>query len=169
MTRQTQVLWLFLAGAATGCGLIAAQPTPDGGTAVVIGGTDGGGGITVNLPVVNVASLPRADAGWLLIEASSARIEVDPSATDAITAVGACSDLVTYCATRGNSLDTCVSSARSCLTSIPWHEPACCPAACKNGYVAARATLAPIPAFEKAFFEDLDCFPGLRAALEGTP
>ena len=121
------------------------------------------------LPNLEVLPLPRVDAGWILIEASTARIEVDPTAQDAITAVGACSDLITYCVGSSRGLDDCVASAPACLTDQPWLEKPCCPAACKAAYTGARADDPPTRSFERAFFETPDCFPGLTNALQGLP
>lgn len=124
------------------------------------------------LPKIDFSSLPlpkSADGKLILIEASTARLEIDPSASDAITAVGACTDLVALCA-AGDALDLCVQNARECQTSRPWEErDACCPAACKKSYESARKSLGPIDAFEQSFFLQPDCFPGLKSALEGNP
>ena len=133
-------------------------------------GWDGGLPSTVPpLPSLDLLQLPKVDAGWILIEASTARIEIDPTARDAITAVGACSDLITYCVSDSRGLDECVAIAPGCHTAQPWNEPACCPSDCKAAYSDARTNDPPLRAFERAFFETPECFPGLANALEGLP
>ncbi len=169
-----QARWALLAAAllsGAGCGVVKTQQTDAGTQIIVTPKPDGGVVIVVpvppiSLPTVDVNFLPKLDAGWVLIASEQLSLEVDPGASDAITAAGACADQITYCVTAGQSVDTCVDRAPSCKTSTPWKESACCPAACKSAYTAARATAAPIRAFEAAFFETVDCHPGLRAALE---
>ena len=111
--------------------------------------------------------LPKLPSGrTVLIEISNARLEIDPATSDAISALGSCTDLVTYCASDGNDLDDCVDSVRECATAEPWKEAnECCPAGCKAAYQRERKTAEPIDAFEAAFFLKADCFPGLAAAL----
>jgi len=124
--------------------------------------------IDVELPRVDLAVLPHeADGRLTLIEIAGSRITLDPSQSDAITALGACADLVTYCA-ASSSLDTCVDQAHTCSTSQPWTESeSCCPSACRAAYHQARREGASPPvAFDRVWFETPDCFPGVRSALE---
>jgi hypothetical protein len=121
------------------------------------------------LPKIDLAGLAwptTPDGKYVLIQATTAHFEIDPTASDAITAVGTCSDLITYCFSSGEPLDTCVEATSDCQTQRPWEERTCCPSACKAAYQKARKTAEPIDAFERAFFLEPDCFPGLRAALE---
>ena len=122
-----------------------------------------------DLPKIALEALPKVDGKYLLMQISTARLEIDPSASDPITAVGACADRVTYCVSDGKALDDCVASAPACATAQPWKESACCPQACKDGYLEARKTAEPVDAFEKVFFLEPTCFPGLAGALEGQP
>src|SRR5678815_1089293 len=101
------------------------------------------------------------------MEIAGSRLDLDPSQSDAITALGACADLVTYCA-ASSSLDACVDQARTCTTSTPWDESeSCCPVACRKAYHQKRSGGAsPAAAFDAVWFEAPDCFPGVRTALE---
>ena len=124
--------------------------------------------VDVRLPSVDLAVLPHDATGRItLIEIAGSRIDLDPSQSDAITALGACADLVSYCA-ASSSLDQCVDDARACATSSPWTEPeSCCPSACRDAYHTARSGGAsPEAAFDRVWFESPDCFPGVRSALE---
>ena len=88
------------------------------------------------------------------MEVAGSRLDLDPSQSDAITALGACADLVTYCA-ASSSLDDCVDRAHAC------------PSACRVAYHEARSGGAsPTAAFDRVWFETPDCFPGVREALE---
>jgi hypothetical protein len=120
------------------------------------------------LPAIDLASaLPKTpDGKYLLIQAASARIELDPTANDAITALGSCADLIAYCYTPATSVAACVSAAPDCRTETPWKEAACCPSACKQAYATAIGNEDELAAFERVFFKEPDCFPGVRAALE---
>lgn len=147
---------------------------------------DGGGlpKLPINLPLPKQVPLPQLpvlalppgllpvlpDGKVLLIEAAQARIELDPSVSDPITAVGACTDSITYCVSPGErTLADCVFSVPACTTSTPWNEPlACCPSACKSAFeLLRRQGVEPLAAFERTFFLEPDCFPGVRDALEG--
>jgi hypothetical protein len=114
-------------------------------------------------------SLPKKGSLFSLIETSAGSIQLNPASSDALTAVGTCTDLITYCFEPGaRSLDTCVDAAPRCKTSEPWKEADCCPSACTDAYSQARRQgQEPIAAFEKAFFLEPDCFPGIRSLLEG--
>ena len=123
------------------------------------------------LPKVDLPNipLPKVDTGNLvLIKTPSGGLQLDPTGSDALTALGACSDLVTYCFQPGaRSLDECVAAVPQCTTSRPWQEKECCPAACADAYAKARDKgQEPISAFEQTFFLQPDCFPGVRALLE---
>jgi hypothetical protein len=120
-----------------------------------------------DLPKIALEALPKVDGKSLLMQISTARLEVDPTVSDPITAVGSCADLITYCVSDGKALDDCVAATPACKTAEPWKESACCPAACQDGYTEARKTAEPLDAFEKVFFLEHTCFPGLAAALEG--
>ncbi len=125
--------------------------------------------IDVKLPAVDLAILPtNADGRITLMEVAGSRLDLDPSQSDAITALGACADLVTYCTESSSSLDECVDAARTCQTPTPWKESKpCCPAACSAAFHQARRDGAsPTAAFDRVWFETPDCFPGVRSALE---
>ncbi len=113
--------------------------------------------------------LPKKDGILDLIETPAGSLQIDPRGSDAITALGSCTDLITYCFQPGErSLDECVEAVPRCRTSEPWKEDECCPSACADAYSQAREKgQEPIAAFEKAFFLEPDCFPGVRALLEG--
>jgi hypothetical protein len=124
-----------------------------------------------DLPKVDVPnlSLPKKGSHFSLIETSAGGIQLNPASSDAITALGTCTDLITYCYEPGaRSLDACVEAVPRCRTSKPWEEADCCPSACVDAYSRARSQgQEPIAAFEKALFLEPDCFPGVRALLEG--
>jgi hypothetical protein len=124
------------------------------------------------LPKVDLPSipLPKLNTGNLvLIETPAGGLQLDPRGNDAITALGACTDLVTYCFEPGKrTLDQCMEAVPQCKTSRPWQEDDCCPAACTDAYAKARDKgQEPISAFEQVFFLEPDCFPGVRTLLEG--
>jgi hypothetical protein len=125
-------------------------------------------------PAIDFSALPfptAADGNAIVIELSDGRIELDPTANDAITAVGACTDLVTYCFTPpALTLSACVAVAPTCFTDEPWTEPVpCCPAACKADFAAAVDVGGrEIDAFQDVFFRAPACFPGVTDAL-GAP
>lgn len=104
----------------------------------------------------------------LFADVGNARLEFDPTTKDAIVALGQCVDATTYCYTPGaQELSWCLQHTRTCATDTPWTEKPCCPQACKDAFEAAvDGGLAPSAAIEQVFFEDKDCFPGVRAALE---
>jgi hypothetical protein len=126
--------------------------------------------IDIRLPSVDFSVLPHDSSGRVtLIEIAGSRVDLDPSQSDAITALGSCADLVTYCtAAASSTLDQCVDDARTCATSTPWSESdACCPSACRDAYHQARnGGASDTAAFERVWFESPDCFPGVRSALE---
>lgn len=138
-------------------------------------------GCKVELPKINVPALPQVDlvtlplpktpdGKYLLMQLSQAHLEIDPTVRDPLTAVGDCVDQITYCyEPKSRSLDECVRSVRTCSTSTPWTEPlGCCPKACQDGYQkAVDDGLEGKAAFDKVFFEQHDCFPGVADALEG--
>lgn len=121
-------------------------------------------------PKVDVSLLPVVDgAQRLLMDVAPARIEIDPTTSDAITALGACADLVTYCYAPGtHSVEECMANVPTCATQEPWNESdACCPKACQDDFAkAVKKGEAPIDAFERVVLTDSTCFPGVAAALE---
>ena len=121
---------------------------------------------------LDVALFPTvAGNSRLLADVAEARLEFDPTTKDAITALGLCVDAAVYCYTPGSKeLGWCLENTRSCATDTPWAEQPCCPRSCKDQFTAAVARgLTPAAALEDVFFVKRDCFPGVRAALEGTP
>ena len=125
------------------------------------------------IPLINTSlKLPKTlDGNYLLMELDQARLEVDPTLRDPLTALGDCSDQVTYCYEPGvRELDACVHSVRTCTTDQPWLEPVpCCPKKCQDDYQAARNSgVDPPGALDKVFYVDHVCFPGVSAELAGT-
>ncbi len=125
-----------------------------------------------DLPKVDLPNVPlpkKGDVNLDVIKSPLGGLQLDPRGDDALTALGACTDLVTYCFEPGaRSLDECMDSVPRCTTSKPWDEDECCPSACVDAYVKARDQgQEPIASFEKVFFLEPDCFPGVRALLEG--
>lgn len=121
------------------------------------------------LPLLDLQLFPSIPGGSrLLAEVASARIEFDPTAKDAIVAVGLCVDAAAYCYEPGvKSLEECLAGTRTCATNEPWNEQACCPDACKKKFSAAvKKGVAEAEALDQVFFQERDCFPGLQAALE---
>lgn len=125
------------------------------------------------------ATVPDLELKWLpalpdsslklVTELSGGRLALDPDASDALTALASCTDVVTTCYAPGSvDLGTCLEAVPSCATQTPWTESAaCCPAACKTAFAAAvQGGLVPNRAFERVFFLEPDCFPGVRAMLE---
>ncbi len=102
------------------------------------------------------------------MELNQARLELDPTVNDPITALGGCADLISYCVGADVTLDTCVESARSCSSNEPWREPTpCCPSPCKASFADARRKgTEALTAFESVFFDAPDCFPGVRSSME---
>lgn len=172
--RGTVILALLLAG----CLPIGGNPDGGGGGfggaggfGGFGGGAGGGGGTTTTPakpPVIDLTWL-GAGASKLLVDAANLRLDIDPTVRDPITALGECADLVAYCyAPPTFSVGTCLSRARTCTTATPWTEDACCPADCKTAFLAqVSAGLSERDALEKVLFREPDCFPGVRAALEG--
>lgn len=126
-----------------------------------------------------VATVPDLDLKWLpglpnsslklLADVSGGLLAVDEEASDALTALAACTGRVVYCYAPGSlDLKACLEAQPSCGTDAPWTEATpCCPAACKAAYAdALSAGEAPNRAFERVFFTQPDCFPGVRALLE---
>lgn len=126
-----------------------------------------------DLPEVDLSLFPKSggDQNRLLADVSAARIEIDPTMSDAITAVGACVDQVVSCYQPGSApLADCLERARVCETKEPWNEATCCPQPCKDDFTkAVEKGATEADAFDTVFFADGTCFPGLRAALEVTP
>jgi hypothetical protein len=123
-------------------------------------------------PPLNLNLFPVvAGSSKLFADIGDARLEFDPTTRDAISALGSCVDAVSYCYSPGvKEVGWCLEHTRPCATETPWTEKACCPVACKDAFnVAVDAGVAPSAAIEQVFFIDKVCFPGLTAALEGTP
>lgn len=123
------------------------------------------------LPALELKNLPLPGTNRVLFELSQGRIELDPSASDALTALGVCADLITYCvAPPDRSLDACVESVPTCATDRPWEEAqGCCPRACQQAYAEARTKgQKTVDAFEATFFGASSCFPGVDALLAGA-
>lgn len=151
----------------------ACSGLPGGGGGGTGGGSSGaGGGFALpQLPPISslaVFSSVGSGATKLLADVSNARVEIDPTQSDALTALGECADLLSYCyAPPSFTLERCFSTARTCATSTPWMEQACCPQACHDAFTReVTAGLTPKAALEKVLFREPDCFPGVRAALE---
>lgn len=104
----------------------------------------------------------------LLADVGNARVELDPTQQDALTALGACADLLSYCyAPPEVTIAMCWGRARECGTQAPWTEEPCCPVTCRDAFVdEVNRGLTPAAAVEKVLFVEPDCFPGVRAALE---
>ncbi|MBE2249397.1 MAG: hypothetical protein IAE78_07585 [Myxococcus sp.] len=168
--RQLLVVGLVLSA----CDVIAPRAT-DGGAGGAGGGSSGaGGGFAIALPQLppppNLAVFAGLGAGAskLLADVANARVEIDPTQSDALTALGECADLLSYCyAPPAFTLARCFTATRTCTTQTPWTEAACCPAACRDAFTReTNAGLPPNAALEKVLFREPDCFPGVRAALE---
>jgi hypothetical protein len=123
--------------------------------------------------VPDLSRFPRNDAGRIeLLHTGEVRLELDPTLRDPVGALCACATLLSACyAPPRRSLDACVVSAPACATARPWEESAvCCPTACRDAYEdARRAGRTPDEALDEVFFQNPDCFPGVRAQLGGTP
>jgi hypothetical protein len=132
----------------------------------------------INVPELPKVELPSAslptdvDGEPIVFETNDAKLQVDTGNRDALTALGACTDLVTYCVEPGvRSVDQCVASVPTCRTTSPWNElVACCPKSCQLAFNTARENgVGELRAFEDVFFGQSDCFPGVQAALRGEP
>lgn len=113
--------------------------------------------------------LPKnANGLYELLEVAGSSIQIDPTLSDPISAVGRCTDLITACYEGGTALDACVDATRRCTTHEPWKEKEdCCPSACVAGFASERKTNADaLASYEKVFFLEPGCFPGVLAALE---
>lgn len=121
-----------------------------------------------NIDVELFASL-GSGATKLLADASNARVEIDPTLRDPLTALGECADLLSYCyAPPQTTLSSCFKSVRVCESNEPWREKPCCPSACATAFEAeVAAGLTELQALEKVLFREPDCAPQVRAALEG--
>ena len=122
-------------------------------------------------PVINLALLVALSTSTnkFLAETANARLEVDPTARDPLTALGECADAVSYCyAPPLLGITECLASVRHCETETPWLETLpCCPKACVTAFSAElQAGQSEMQALETVFFREPDCFPGVRAALE---
>jgi hypothetical protein len=104
----------------------------------------------------------------LIADTANARLEIDPTVKDPLTALGECADLISYCyAPPAFDLTACFAQARTCTTQQPWAEKACCPQSCKDAFAAELAKgTAHKDALEKVLFRQPDCFPGVVPFLE---
>jgi hypothetical protein len=123
-------------------------------------------------PIPNPVSLglPTADDGTFLLMtlATGVQLEIPASVADPITAMGRCAGWIVACVSPPDrSLDDCARSAPACTTSQPWLETLrCCPVPCFTAYESLRlAGVAPLLAFQIAYFDDASCFPGVRQLL----
>lgn len=91
-------------------------------------------------------------------------LSYDATLADPVTAYADCSALVLACVDSGSSdFDACVPATTTCASAEPWKEEACCPAACKDAYAAARGKgEVGFDAFMAVFVTDTSCFPGLE-------
>lgn len=131
---------------------------------------DAGGSVSSLPPAINTDLFAKVGGNKLLADVGNARLELDPTQHDALTALAECADLVSYCYAPGSvTVSECFGRARKCTTTMPWMEAACCPEACKSSFDAEVAGgMGHVAALEKVLFREPDCFPGVRAAL-GTP
>src|SRR5690349_143367 len=73
-----------------------------GGNGAGGGGGSGGGVVSSMPPVINTAVFAAVGgATRLLADVANARIEIDPTQRDALTALGECADLLSYCYAPG--------------------------------------------------------------------
>lgn len=89
---------------------------------------------------------------------------------DAMTARDACAALVSNCYSPGvRSMDACMMSAPTCLTTTPWNEATpCCAQACLDGYAALRtAKVDPLNSYLKVLYDGPVCMPGVDTMLAG--
>jgi hypothetical protein len=119
-------------------------------------------------PNVGLFASVGNSARRLLADVGNARVELDPTQQDALTALGACADLLSTCyEPPGVTIAMCWGRARECQTQTPWTEEPCCPVTCRDAFVdEVNLGLTPAAAVEKVLFLEPDCFPGVRAALE---
>ncbi len=153
--------WCLLLALSASCSPIPSTLGPDGGAG-------GGTSFLPRLPPVLNTFIFGTGTTKLLADVSNARVEIDPTQSDALTALGECADLLSYCyAPPTVTLAQCFATVRLCTTSAPWNEAACCPLDCRTAFTTAvEAGLSPNAALEKVLFTEPDCFPGVRTALE---
>lgn len=122
-------------------------------------------------PDLEAAHVPRLpDGQYLMLAIPGAQLTLDPTLRDPVTALGTCTAWITSCvAPASRSIDDCARSAPPCATDRPWEEAtACCPAACFDAYQdARRAGAEALAAYGQVYFREPDCFPGVRALLQG--
>lgn len=118
-------------------------------------------------------ALPRNDAGVMaLTPGVPLGVGWAPPAPGPMTALAACTRWITGCVSPPDrTVDDCARSVPACKTPRPWDEAACCPQACFDRYVAARAAgKTDTDAFTGAYFDRADnCVPGVSAALRSKP
>jgi hypothetical protein len=137
----------------------------------------------VGLPRIEFATDPFAnlpvdeDGKKVVMEGRSGgdrfMIRADETLRDPITAKAACLHLVLTCLNSAppaeESIAPCVDQTPTCATEMPWEEADCCPAACKSAFTSAIQAEGVADAFIEHLAGGKDCYPGLRAFLEGTP
>lgn len=119
-------------------------------------------------PPPDYSAYPRDAQGQPIVFTGS-RLYLVPRPPDALTALGACSNMITRCFDpQHRSFDACVISTPRCSTVRPWEEGECCAEACITEYEARRTDGAgPITAFSQTFFATPNCMPGVDALLGG--
>jgi hypothetical protein len=121
-----------------------------------------------DLAATHLPQLP--DGRFVVLVIPGAQLLLDPLLRTPVTALGACTGWITSCVDpSARSLDDCARSTPPCLTDRPWEEPAaCCSAGCFTAYEAVRrAGTESLTAFAQVYFEDAQCFPGVRELLAG--
>ncbi len=135
------------------------------------GGTGGGGGNGAGTPPsidLTVFSAVGGSASKLLADVGNARLEIDPTQKDALTALGHCADLLSYCyAAGGATVTQCFARSAKCTTSEPWNEQQpCCAQKCADDFEAAMSGgMNHVDALERVLFRDY-CMPGVRELME---
>lgn len=131
------------------------------------GGGSGGAGGSGAPPAIDV-SVFGAGATKLLADVGNARLEIDPTQKDALTALGHCADLISYCyAAGGATVTQCFARTAKCAGNEPWNEQQpCCAQKCADDFEAAMTGgMNHVDALEKVLFRDY-CMPGVRELME---
>jgi hypothetical protein len=119
-------------------------------------------------PDLSQVGLPTAPSGRpIFLAVPGARLEIDATRKDALTALGACARWISTCVVGAQALDDCARSAPPCGTQTPWQEPtACCAPSCFERYQEARRSGAvPIAAFDAVYYGADPCMPGVADLL----
>ena len=119
-------------------------------------------------PPRNYSDYPK-DSLCRPIIARGATLYLHPRAPDPLTALAACTGMITRCLQPPErSLDACVISTPRCTTSQPWMEPECCPEACVTAFeTRRRAQVDSLVAFDETFFAPPSCMLGVDALTGG--